>query len=233
MEEIMQRMSNAFRTVWLMAVFLGVGLAGSPSAQAFILVSDFDDGTLQGWTKEPVFNGTLFVDTAGGNPDGFMVATDTVGAGGPLLARAPGILTADLSIYEGLQWDEFVYNHGSATTGGTFVRLKGFDGTLYDSSWALGPVGSWHTKSVSFTDASDWTLRSGSGAFSDVVSNVNALFLSMDTSILANGSRESGIDNIGLLNRETSNIVPEPSTMALVGMGIIGAIIGRRKRMAW
>ena len=217
------------KTVWLMAVFLGVSLIiALPGAQAFILISDFDDGTLQGWIKEPVFNGTLFVDPAGGNPNGFMVATDNVGAGGPLLAHAPGVLTGDLSIYGGLQWDEFVYDHGSSTKIGTFVRLRGTDGTVYDSDNTLGPVGSWDTKSISFDNASDWTLHSGSASFFDVITSVDALFLSLDTSTLANGNRESGVDNIGLLDRVNSNAVPEPSTMVLLGIGIVGALCRKR-----
>ena len=225
----MQKKSNVIKTVWLMAVFLGVCLVGiSSSAQAFILVSDFDDGTLQGWSKEPVFNGNLFNDPTGGNPNGFMVATDTVGGGGPLLAHAPSIFTGDLSIYDGFQWDEFIYNNGTATNGGTSARLRGIDGTVYESSRALGPVAQWHTKDIFFDDASDWTLRSGSSSFFDVVSNVDALLFSLDTSILANGNRESGIDNIGLLDRVNSNAVPEPSTMALLGIGIVGVLCRKR-----
>ncbi len=209
-----------FKIALLMTVSLwGVLVFSPPGAQAFILVSDFDDGTLQGWTKEPVFNGTLFVDSTGGNPDGFMVATDTVAGGGGLLAHAPGVLKGDLSIYQGLQWDEFVYNHGSSTTLGTFLRLRGIDGTVYDSSHTRGTVGSWHTKSALFDNANDWTLLTGSAAFSDVITNVDALFVSLDTSTLANGSRESGIDNIGFLNRENNNVIPEPMSMLLFGLG--------------
>jgi hypothetical protein len=229
----MKKKSNMITRAWLMAGFLGILLVSAPTgAQAFILISDFDDGTLQGWTKEPVFNGTLFVDPTGGNPNGFMVATDNVGAGGPLLAHAPGVLSGDLSIYDGLQWDEFVYNHGTATTIGTSVRLKGSDGTIYESSTTLGPIALWHTKSASFSDSSSWALRSGSASFLDVVNNADSLFLAMDTSILANGSRESGIDNIGLLNKENTNAIPEPSTMALVGMGVVSFYLRKRKLAA-
>ena len=128
----MRKKMNLIKTTWLSAVFLVMclGIWRPTSAQAFILVSDFDDGTLQGWTKEPVFNGNLFNSPTGGNPNGFMVATDTVAGGGALLAHAPSIFTGDLSIYDGFQWDEFVYNNGSFTGAGTSVRLRAVDGTV-------------------------------------------------------------------------------------------------------
>jgi len=186
------------------------------------LVSDFDDGTLQGWTPEPPFNGTLFVDNSGGNPNGFMVATDSVGGGGGLLARAPSILSGDLSIYGGLRWDEFVYDNGSANRVSTFIIIKGADGTIYRNDNTLGPVGVWNSRFVSFSDPNQWTLNSGTATFSNTISNVDALFISMDTSVSA-GGRESGIDNV--------STIPIPAAVWLFGSGLIGLIgIARRKK---
>jgi len=228
----MNRKVKFFKEVGLMAAFMGILLVSVPtSAQAFLLISDFDDATLQGWSPEPVFNGDLFVDPIGGNPGGFMVATDTAAVGGPLLSRGPSIFSGSLgSLYGGLQWDEFVYNNGGAFTSiSTFARLQGTDGTIYDSSSTLGPIGLWNTKSVLFDDPSGWILKSGVSNFEDVVSNVDALFLSMDTSTLADGNRESGIDNIGFLPSSSAGVVPEPSTIALLGVGMAG-MFGLRKR---
>ena len=82
------------------------------SMAASTLVSDFDDGTLQGWVMgDPQgfgFQGTLFNDPSGGNPGGRMVATDTLQGGGGLWALAPSTISGDLSLFEGLQWDEFL-----------------------------------------------------------------------------------------------------------------------------
>jgi hypothetical protein len=218
----------SFRILFLLVLSLGM----VPAAHAFVLVSDFNDGTLQGWTAEPPFNGTLTVQNTGGNPGGFALTTDTVAAGGGLLARAPAPLTGDLSIYDGLQWDEFVYDNGDTTTVGTSVILQGSDGTQYQSDRTLGPVGSWNTKSISFLSSSDWILKSGTGSasFDDVVSDLNGLFLSLDTSTSGHGNKESGIDNVVLLDRPTTGgVVPEPATMSLLGIGILGAFSRKRK----
>ena len=226
----MKRKLRFFKEVGVLTVFIGILLVAIPTtAHAFLLISDFDDGTLQGWTPEPVFNGALFNDPTGGNPNGFMVATDTLATGGPLLSHGPSPFLGDLSIYGGLQWDEYVYNNGIFTNGGTFVRLRGVDGTIYDSDNAFLSRESWNTKSVLFDDLSGWTLKSGSSGFEDVVSNVDALFLSMDTSTLADGNRESGIDNIGFLPGSSAGVVPEPSTVAMLGMGIAG-MFGLKRR---
>jgi hypothetical protein len=201
------------------------------NAHAFILVSDFDDGTLQGWSQQPIFNGTLTAPTTGGNPNGYMLTTDTMAAGGSLLALAPSTLTGNLLAYSGLQWDEFVFSNHGTTTVSTSVLIRGADGTVYQSDRSLGPIALWNTKSASFLDSSDWILKSGSASFNDVLANVDALFLSLDTSTLGNGNRESGIDNIGLLERQVTNVVPEPATMGLMGMGLIGTLFRKRKNL--
>ena len=157
-----------------------------------IVVSNFDDGTLQGWTPEPFFGGSLFLDTSGGNPGGFMVATDTVAGGGALLARAPIPLLGDLSVYAGFQWDEFVYDNGSFTVLGTHVRLVAADGTIYSAGRGVPPeaIGAWNTRLVPLDDPSAWALHpssTGTLSFQDVVKNVAALFFSMDTSTQASG----------------------------------------------
>ena len=75
------------RTRSMSAVAAIIALAMASQASAAIM-SDFDDGTLQGWTKgtpywNPGFGGTLSA-VAFGNPGFSMRATDTVGAGGGL-----------------------------------------------------------------------------------------------------------------------------------------------------
>ncbi|UCF92353.1 MAG: DUF4214 domain-containing protein [Desulfobacterales bacterium] len=181
-------------TISLSWIFWVLGMFCLSSGHAAEVVTyDFDDGTFQGWTSEPSFGGTLSVDGSGGNPGGFMVATDSVPLG-LLLARAPGLF-GDLSGLESIQWDEFVYDNGTRTEGGTFVWMIGNNGSVYHSSNALEVIGEWNTRSIRFDDPSAWTLV-GTSSFEDVVQNAKGIYFAMDTSRQAEGGRESGIDNV-------------------------------------
>ena len=178
-------------------VFLWGGIGNAAPSDSGIF--DFDDCTLQGWTPEPSFGGTLFADCTGGNPDGFMVATDTVSGGGALYARAPAPFQGDLSGFAGVQWDAFVYDNGTTTVGNTSMVLRGVDGTSYESSRTLGPIAVWTTHFVPFDDPTAWTQIEGTASFTDVLTQVEAVFVSMDTSIRSDGVRESGVDNVTLV----------------------------------
>jgi|GEM_PF-1603238 len=212
-------------------------LVPMPAPVLAALLFDYEDGTLQGWTREPFFGGNLFLDPSGGNPGGFMVATDTVGRGGSLLARAPAPLSGDLSGFAGLQWDEFIYNNGSDTVQGTSVVLRGADGTEYRSERPLGPRAVFIPRFVPFGDETKWTLVSGGASLASVVSDTAALFLSLDTSVRATG-RESGIDNVCLVAErgvctaeQPIGRVPEPPGIALVGIGLLGLTLLRGRRV--
>ena len=170
--------------------------------QDLVRVADFDDGSFQGWTAgidEVPFNGDLFHKPTGGNPGGHLVATDTVGGGGCLPVFGPSMVKGDLSVYEGLQWDELVFDNGRSTLVATGVGLIGEDGTEYHSIKLLQVIGAWHTKSVTFQDATFWQRRAGCAPFESVVKNVAEFFMCMDTSNQANMIEESGIDNIFLV----------------------------------
>jgi len=88
--------------VWMM-VFIAAALWITPALAVPIVMSDFHDGTLQGWNPKLPFNGNLFADPAAGNPGGAMVATDTVGGVGGLLASAPAPFLGDLTSFAGIQ----------------------------------------------------------------------------------------------------------------------------------
>ena len=208
----------------ILALFLSFGSISAANA-TLIESYDFNDGTLQGWTKGPSFNGSLAVDSNAGSDGGFMYVTDPV-AGGSLLAKAPG-LSGDLSYLESMAWDEYIYSHSIGTTISTFLIIDGADGTRYTSSRSLQGEEAWYSKTVNFND-SEWSSTIGSASFSDVLSNAATLYISMDTTNWSGTSiwRESGVDNIKIYG---TNPVPEPATILLLCIGLAGIAGYRRK----
>ena len=176
---------------------------------------DFESD-LQGWHPTDLlqFSGNLEHVSTGGNPDGFMQVTDLAGGGG-LFAQAPAELSGDLSGYGGISWDEFVFNNSANVTSRTAILIIGGD-TAYNSGFFDTPtqIEVWTDRFVSF-QTSEWTLESspsiftGTSPFNDVIKSVDALLISMDTSVSV-GNRESGIDNVRL------KAIPEPSFLGLM-----------------
>lgn len=192
-------------------VALGFLLCGSTSLGGSVLISDWSDGTLQGWTPQLPFGGFLGVDLGAGNPPGAMFATDTVGEGGGIRVIAPAILTGDLSIYTGLRWDELVPGYGTATKVSTSVILTAADGTAYRSDSTLGPKNVWSPRYASFIDPTLWQREAGTGSFQDVVRAATMLLIQLETSTRSGGAVESWIDNVTLVG------VPIPGDANLDG----------------
>ena len=167
-------------------------------AQVSPPLSDFDDGTLQGWSPVEPFGGELQISRTGGNPGGFIFAIDSVAGGGGLAVEAPAEFTGDLAPFAGVQWDEFLFPSMPAPILGTFVVLRGANGTVYETSRDPGPAGIWRTKEALFDDPEAWTLTSGSAPLAEVRQNLASLRISMDVST-GGEPRESGVDNIKLL----------------------------------
>lgn len=214
----------AFCGVVLLTLFAVVPFAGAGVVQTW----DWGNGTLQGWTAEPPFGGALGVDTTFGNPSGSLFATDTIGGGGSLFARAPAVLSGDLSIYSNITWDEYIPDRGSRTTLSTGLYLQGQDGTLYVSDRTLSAKNAWNTRNVSFNDVSEWSLVAGNVPFMDVLQNVKAVFFDMDTSVQASGGVESWLDNVRV--SVDTNPVPEPSILALLSSGLVVGFLSVRRR---
>lgn len=193
------------------------------------LISDFNDGTMQGWSEGDPFNlgsfgGALTVINSGGNTGGYLRATDSVAGGGSLAALAPSMLSGDLTLLGGLSWDVLL---PSQATGSTDVLLESVNGTFYRSDFTLlssQPLNTWFTKSVDFGSDVGWQLLgSGTESFGSVVSNAKALYLELDATVCC--TIEAGIDNI-----RTVGSVPEPSIIALFGAGLAGLGVARRRR---
>jgi hypothetical protein len=192
--------------------------AVSVSAVPNLPFSDFDDGSTQGWTAVEPFGGTLSLVTTGGNPGGWLYATDTVSGGGWLQIAGPPEFSGDLSVYDGVSWDEIAVPQpsGIQTLSITVVLQKSSsERLLYYGE--IGPVGVWHSRYVPF-DPELWVPSTPSVSFEDVIHDCTLTF-NMDC--WAGLGPESGIDNIRL--------VPEPS-MGLPGLAVL-VLVARRRRM--
>ena len=194
-----------------------------------IVMSDFDDGTLQGWTKgtdffNPLFGGNLGVSSFG-NPGGSMLANDTVGRGGGLFAKSPVTFTGDLSLLLGISWDEFIPGNSVGRT--SIALFGGLNNTVYTGitiDQGVLTTNSWENRFIPFNLVSGlWSLRTGIDSFEDVLSSVTGLYIQMDVTTSNFGSLpEARVDNVALLAGSTS--VPEPSTILLLGAGLVSLI---------
>jgi len=166
---------------------------------------------LEGWTA--VGDGSISWQSAGGNPGAYFQASDPA-TGANTWAVAPpeylgnwlaldgsGVLSADLTIISG----------GSVSEGAMF-QVSGPGGSA-EYVWPASagpPHGQWATYSRTIAE-SEWTVTSGTWA--GLLANVTDLRIDMEH---ITGVETTGLDNVRL--------VPEPSTIALIGMGAIGLL---------
>ena len=164
------------------------------------VISDFDDGSLAGWTKLDPFGGTLQNPGDGGNPGGYLEVADEVSGGGWLAVIAPSEFNGDLSVFSGISWDEYIWPNTPAPNCCTFSIIEASDGTRYCAKdRSPKPEGAWQQRFIPFDDSS-WTLSgtTGTQGFEDVLKDVATLMINMDVS-QCSFRRESGIDNVTLL----------------------------------
>ncbi len=216
----MKKIRIVFLNIFLLLIM-------TPSV-TFAVLFDFDDGTMQGWSEGDPFNvgsfgGTLSLINSGGNPDGYLRAFDTRGAGGGSLAvLAPLLISGNLSLFEGLTWDELIPSGASFATS---ALIEGADGTFYRSNFGLSTTGVWNQRIVDFTSSADWNLLSGTGAFDFVVSNASAFYLELDVISGINVS-EAGIDNVRTLK---SMAVSESASVWLLTIGLLCFVVFKNR----
>jgi hypothetical protein len=193
-----------FRCVAIVLVLAVV----SPVSANLIVNGTFDTGT-DGWTpSENAFYST------NGNPGGCL-AMDSHGAGGDVIWIVSG---AAIPVTAGL---DYVLNFDyTTTTDGSsavihFYSASGYLGntSVYDTIvWGWVP-------SLNVPEAGQWINKTGTFAASecgDTVENVLVQFMHRGA------WGESRFDNV------TLDVVPEPATMLLLGLGCLGLV--RRKR---
>lgn len=196
---------------------VGAMVGGLSTAPAMGLpFSDFDDGTLQGWTQVDEFLGTLTAEPSGGNPGGWLLVTDTAG-GGALKVKGPSAFRGDLSVYTGISWDELVITQpGQENIYPTVPVLWGTDGSQYRYYGEMGPLDVWRERYVSF-DPEEWVQWYGPSSFAEVLQDAT---LGFELAVSTGLGPETGLDNIRL--------VPEPS-MGLLGLVGLTLLAGRRR----
>jgi hypothetical protein len=162
------------------------------------IVSDFDDGSLQNWSKLEPFHGHLYNPGSGGAPGGYMRVEDTMAGGGGLYALAPPEFTGDLSAYTGIAWDESLATCSPPPLLPSYPILVGADGTQYrPRDLSATPTAVWRHRLVPFVETA-WELVSGTGtaSFAGVLVNVTQLLMNGDCNTQC--TVEVGIDNVRL-----------------------------------
>ncbi len=184
------------------------------SAVATVAVTDFDDGTFQGWTPWGEKYGEINLLPSGSNPGGAVRAVDTVAGGGGFGVSAPAEYLGDLSGWSALLWDEKPLLSSNLVTS-TWAFLIGEDGTVYRNIVAKGTAGQWRQRQALLVSA-DWELSpysTGTASLADVLSNVVELRIVMDINAGSLPTLEADVDNIVL--------VPEPGSMLFVALSLV------------
>lgn len=206
----------------LFAVFT-MGMLISTQSQAVLVNSDFETGTLEGWTVFTTANGTLgadypavtYFDT---NNDGVDSLAATFNVGQLSIGGAPGGGGISQSVMMGagsysLSADIAMVDVGGSSNadGGLFELL--FDGTVVDS-WDFG---------AATLNVPEYQMLS---SFDVTTAGMHEVAIRMTRNYLSDVSVTpfQYIDNVNLISAS----VPEPSTVALLGLGLLGFSLSRR-----
>lgn len=213
-------MKTAIKTITFTASLAGFLLGNTTLAQNLILNPGFDTGDLTDWTPINATSGaTVSVLPTGGNPtdyawlnntlEGYNLALSQTTANGSVVGAG---ITVNYS---------FDLLGGNQAAGGVdFIHI--FDenasgGVISQGPGLLGPY---------FPSASGWTTYSGSFT---TVAGSDHLYIEFDATTGANaGSMDQmGVDNVSL----SITPVPEPMTLSLAAMGMVGLWAIRRRNV--
>lgn len=189
----------------LLAIFFIALLSTRAVGQGTVLISNFEDGTLQGWNLDSSA-GYLTVSAPGSDGHGSALDIFRTPDWVDLMVRIP--VSGDLSSYSGIVWDEFVPDHGTLAAYGPGLYVIGTDGTFFGFAprpQVLG-VDGWSTRFLPFESAHYYPWR-GAASFDEVIRNVDSIFISGGTGLVGSQPLQLRIDNVYL--------VPEPSKLTL------------------
>ncbi|HTS18808.1 MAG TPA: PEP-CTERM sorting domain-containing protein [Verrucomicrobiae bacterium] len=211
----MRRADKFFAGVVAAAALMFV--AGQVFAANLVSNPGFDTGDLTGWSAGGVASGaTITVIPTGGNPGDYAWLNNTLEPSNLYLYQATA---AGSAVGAGLTVSySFDLLGGNQAAGGVdyiHIEDENASGGVIGQT-ILGPY---------FPSASGWTPYSGTYT---TVANSDHMYVEFDASTGANaGSTDQmGVDNVVL------SVVPEPTTLTLVALGMVGAVLGLRKRRA-
>lgn len=245
-------MKSMFRkSATTLAMTAVLGLAGMQSAGAVELLTNgnFEAGSFAGWTVTDLAggSGTWFIDTPGTTTP--LSGATTSGAGG-------GAHGSFYAVTDQTGPGTHILRQSFTTTAGGKVMLE-FDMFVndYDSGPIVNGAGLTHTAGANQHGRVD-ILTAGAGAFDTGGTVLANYYLGVDagvdphgfthysfdiTGIVGGGGtfqiRFAEVDNQLFLNMGVDNVtidqdIPEPASLALIGLGLAAAGLSRRRRRA-
>jgi len=202
-------------------------LWGSLCAQVFaglLVVSDFDDGSLDGWQrKNDGKTGVIANPGAGGNDGGFILFTDgtsggpaeNIQAGSQFLGDWSQALTSPDSSFISLDAILFDPHVEQGSVDQIIVFIEGVGGSAFIDLGLPSVEDSWQQFVAPLRQA-DWTITSGS--WESLLSDISAFEIQMDW--VNPAGKQTGIDNISL-SLDGSASVPEPGAIGLFSLMLL------------
>lgn len=193
----------------------GLLIGNTVFGQNLIVNPGFSTGDLTGWSTANTGAGaTISVIPTGGNPGDYTWLNETVEPATLVLDQATAAGSA-VGAGNTVNYSFDLMGGNQAAGGVDFIHVEDENaGNAVIGQTILGPY---------FPSASGWTHYSGTYT---TVANSDHMYIEFDASTGANAGSvdQMGVDNVVL------SVVPEPTTMTLVGLGLVGAVLGLRKR---